>query len=87
MHTLSIPFPTLMRIEAALTHTGETRSTFYAKSAQGLMFRPIKIGPRAAAVPASELAAVNAARIRGAGDEEIRALVATLHAQRAGSAA
>ena len=82
MHATT-PFPTLLRLEAARSLTGDTRSTFYAKAAQGLMPRPIKIGPRAAAVPASEIAAVNAARIRGAGDAEIKALVADLHAQRA----
>jgi prophage regulatory protein len=83
----SITVPALLRIEAARALTGDTRSTFYFKAAQGLMTRPIKIGPRAAAVPANEIAAINAARIRGAGDDEIKALVTTLHAQRAGCAA
>ena len=80
-------FPALLRIEAARNLTGDTRSTFYAKAAQGLMTRPIKIGLRAAAVPASEIAAINTARIRGADDAEIRALVTTLHARRLGTEA
>jgi hypothetical protein len=42
---------------------------------------------RAAAVPASEVAAVNAARIRGATDDEIKALVTKMHADRANSGA
>ncbi len=81
MQTLST-IPALLRIDPTLALTGETRSTFYAKVAQGLMTRPIKIGPRQAAVPAHEIAALNTARIRGATDAEIKALVSTLHAQR-----
>ena len=84
MHPLN--FPTLLRIEAARNLTGDTRSTFYAKSAAGLMPRPIKIGPRAAAVPAHEIAAVNTARIAGKGDADIRALVSRLHAERTAGA-
>jgi prophage regulatory protein len=84
---LTPTIPALVRVNETCTLTGEKRSTYYAKAANGLMPKPIKIGPRAAAVPASEIAAINAARIRGAGDDEIRALVAELHAQRAGAAA
>jgi prophage regulatory protein len=75
--------PALLRINAACALTGDTRSTFYAKAANGLMPKPIKIGERAAAVPASEIAAVNTARIRGASDADLRRLVAELHAGRA----
>jgi prophage regulatory protein len=46
------------------------------------MPKPIKIGPRAVAVPETEVAAVNTAVIRGAGEAEIRRLVTDLHAQR-----
>lgn len=79
-------FPTLLRIEAARNLTGDTRSTFYAKVADDLMPRPIKIGPRAAAVPASEIAAINTARIAGKSDADIRALVQRLHAERQSAA-
>lgn len=87
MHASTAVPNALLRINAVLTHTGETRSAFYDKAKRGLMPSPIKIGPRAAAVPANEIAAINAARIRGAGDDEIKALVTTLHAQRASCAA
>lgn len=71
------------RINEACKVTGETRSTYYSKAAAGQLPRPIKIGPRAAAVPVRELAAINAARIRGESDAQIKALVARLHAERA----
>lgn len=71
------------RINAACALTGETRSTYYSKAAAGLLPRPIKIGPRAAAVPLSELAAINAARIRGVCDADIKTQVTRMHADRA----
>ena len=71
------------RIDVACKMTGETRSTLYAKAKAGLLPVPIKIGPRAAAVPLREIAAINAARIRGEGDDAIRALVNRLHLERA----
>lgn len=79
---LPVNFPALLRIEAARALTGDTRSTFYDKSKHGLLPRPIKIGLRAAAVPASEIAAINCARIAGKSDADIRALVERLHAAR-----
>jgi prophage regulatory protein len=72
-----------MRIPAVCEATGErSRSNLYAKMAAGLMPRPIKTGPRAAALPAYEVEAINAARIRGDSDDQIRALVTKLHEQR-----
>lgn len=73
----------LIRIADALTLTGDSRSAFYDKTKKGLLPKPIKIGPRAAALPASELHAINAARIRGESDSAIKALVIRLHAERA----
>ena len=80
-----VPTPTvsaLMRIEQALAFTGEKRSSYYAKAARSLMPMPVKLGPRACAIPVRELEAVNAARIAGKTDDEVRALVARLHAER-----
>jgi len=51
------------------------------------MTRPVKIGQRAAGYPANEVRAINAARIAGKSDDEIRALVERLHAQREEAAA
>ena len=73
----------VLRIKQACEATGETRSTYYSKAASGQLPRPIKIGPRAAAVPVREIAAINAARIRGEGVEAICALVNRLHLERA----
>lgn len=73
----------LLRIEAARSLTGDSRGQFYSKIADGLLTKPVKIGPRAVALPVREIEAVNAARIRGASEAEIRALVTRLHTERA----
>jgi prophage regulatory protein len=49
---------------------------------QGLFTPPVPIGARAVGWPAAELAMLNAARIAGKTDDEIRALVAKLEAAR-----
>ncbi|MDD2729310.1 hypothetical protein [Malikia sp.] len=49
----------------------------------GLMTRPVLIGARAVGFPADEIEAINAARIAGKTDDEIRALVEYLQGQRA----
>ena len=72
----------LIRIKPARIALGDSNSAFYAKVAAGLVTRPIKTGPRSAALPLAEIEAVNAARIAGLPDSSIRALVETLHAQR-----
>lgn len=73
----------LMRLEAACQATGKSRSGLYADCARGLMTRPIKIGARAAAFPVYEVEAINAARIAGASDAQLRDLVGRLEADRA----
>ena len=73
----------LVRMPEVFNFTGEKKSAFYAKAAAGLMPKPIKIGSKITAIPEYELRAVNAARIRGASESELRALVADLHARRA----
>jgi prophage regulatory protein len=49
----------------------------------GLITRPVLIGSRAVGWPADEIEAINAARIAGKTDDEIRALVEYLQGQRA----
>jgi prophage regulatory protein len=66
--------------------TGMARSTVYVRISQGLFPEPISIGPRMVAWRESEIAAINAAHIRGANDDEIRDLVSQLVAQRKGAA-
>lgn len=58
--------------------TGLKRPTLYEHMAKGLFPRPIKIAAKLAVWPKDEVAQINAARIRGATDDEIRALVIEL---------
>jgi prophage regulatory protein len=59
-----------------------SRATIYAWISAGLMTAPIKLGAKSSAWPASEVNTILAARIRGASDDEIRALVKDLTAAR-----
>jgi prophage regulatory protein len=62
--------------------TGYSRSTIYLRISQGLWPRPVSLGPRAVGWPAHEIEALNAARIAGRDDHEIRRLVVQLVAAR-----
>ena len=62
--------------------SGYSRSTLYLRISQGLWTRPVSLGPRAVGWPAGEVAAINAARIAGKSDDNIRALVTQLEAAR-----
>ncbi len=73
----------LLRVHDARTLTADSRAAFYAKVKDGLLPPLIKISARASAVPVREIEAVNAARIAGRSDDEIRALVRRLQAARA----
>lgn len=48
----------------------------------GLLTKPIQLGPRSVGWPDYEIKAINAARIAGKSDADIRALVARLHTKR-----
>ena len=67
------------QVEAA---TGYSRSTIYLRISQGLWPKPVGLGARAVGWPESEVAAINAARIAGQSDDDIRALVTQLEAAR-----
>ena len=56
--------------------------TLYLRIAQGLWPKPVRLGVRAVGWPAGEVAALNAARIAGQPDGELRALVARLEVRR-----
>jgi prophage regulatory protein len=73
---------TILRLPAVQARTGLSRSTIYLRISQALWTSPVAIGPRAVGWPASEVAALNAARIAGKCDAEIRQLVAKLEADR-----
>jgi prophage regulatory protein len=73
---------TILRIGAVLASNGLSKSTLYAQITDELWTQPVALGRRAVGWPASEIDALNAARIAGKSDEEIRELVAKLHAAR-----
>jgi prophage regulatory protein len=73
---------TILRLPAAKAQSGYSRSTIYLRISQGLWTKQIRLGPRCIGWPANEVSALNAARISGKTDEEIRALVVKLEAAR-----
>jgi len=73
---------TIIRLPVVLAESGPSRSTLYQHISQGLWTKPVRIGERAVGWPAHEVSALNAARIAGKTDDEIRALVVTLEAAR-----
>ena len=73
---------TILRLPVIKENTGLSRSTLYLRIAQGLLTKPVSLGGRAVGWPADEVAALNAARIAGKSDAEVRALVAKLEAAR-----
>ena len=73
---------TILRIPAVKSESGLSRSTIYLRIAQGLWTKPVSLGARAVGWPSDEVAAINAARIAGKTDEEVRALVARLEMAR-----
>jgi len=73
---------TILRIPAVKSESGLSRSTIYLRIAEGLWTRPVSLGARAVGWPSDEVEAINAARISGKTDEEVRILVAKLEAAR-----
>jgi prophage regulatory protein len=63
--------------------TGYSRSTIYLRVKQGLWTKPVNLGGRIVGWPASEVQALNGARIAGQSDEQIRELVRGLEEARA----
>ena len=72
----------ILRIPAVKSESGLSRSTIYLRISERLWTKPVSLGPRAVGWPSDEVAALNAARIAGKTDDEIRALVAKLEAAR-----
>lgn len=73
---------TILRLPAVKADTGLSRSTIYLYASQGLFPKPVSLGARSVGWPSDEIAALNAARIAGKSDEDIRALVMKLEAAR-----
>jgi prophage regulatory protein len=73
---------TILRLPAVIRTRGRSRSAHYLDIQQGLYTRPVAIGLRAVGWPESEVWALNAARIAGQTEAEIRELVEKLEAAR-----
>lgn len=77
---------TIYRLPAVKSESGLSRSTIYLRIAQGLWTKPVSLGARAVGWPSGEVTAINAARIAGKTDVEVRALVVKLEAARKAAA-
>lgn len=74
----------ILRMPAVKAETGHrSHASIYNAIRAGLFTRPVPIGERAVGWPNCEVQAINAARIAGKTEAEIRDLVARLHAKRA----
>lgn len=73
---------TILRLPAVKAGTGYSRSTIYLRISQGLWTKQVCLGPRSVGWPSGEVTALNAARIAGKSDQEIRDLVLKLEAAR-----
>jgi prophage regulatory protein len=73
----------MFRMQSVKLELGhKSRASIYNAIKAGLFTRPVLIGQRAVAWPDTEVFAINAARIAGHSETEIRALVIRLHAKR-----
>jgi len=77
---------TILRLPAVLRKRGRSRSAHYLDIQEGLFTHPVSIGSRAVGWPEHEVDAINAARIAGKTDSEIRRLVRKLEVARKASA-
>lgn len=74
----------ILRLPAVKAEMGHrSHASVYNAIRAGLFTNPVPIGQRAVGWPDDEVKAINAARIAGASDEQIRELVKALHAKRA----
>jgi prophage regulatory protein len=73
----------ILRMPAVKAETGHrSHASIYNAIRTGLWTKPVSIGQRAVGWPDTEVKAINAARVAGKSEAEIRALVIVLHAKR-----
>ena len=73
----------ILRMPAVKAETGHrSHASIYSAIKAGLFTKPVPIGQRSVGWPDSEVKAINAARIAGQGEADIRALVKRLHDKR-----
>ncbi|MFC7462617.1 helix-turn-helix transcriptional regulator [Hydrogenophaga defluvii] len=74
----------ILRLPAVKAEMGHrSHASIYNAIRAGLFTNPVPIGQRAVGWPDNEVQAINAARIAGQSDDQIRELVKQLHAKRA----
>jgi len=76
------PNDVILRKPHVVARTGLSKTTIYLRVRNGLFTKPVPLGPRAVGWPSSEVTTLNAARISGKSDEEIRKIVDELHSAR-----
>lgn len=73
----------ILRMQAVKAETGHrSHASIYSAVQAGMFTKPVQIGPRAVGWPSDEVKAINAARIAGKSDTDIKALVNRLHVKR-----
>ena len=73
----------ILRMPAVKAETGHrSHASIYNAIKAGLFTKPVQIGQRSVGWPSDEVQAINAARIAGKSEAEIRELVKVLHAKR-----
>lgn len=72
----------MLRCPVVSQSTGMARSTIYRRIQSGLFPKPVSLGGERVAWPASEVQAINSARISGKSDDEIKKIVTELEASR-----
>ncbi len=74
----------ILRMPAVKAETGHrSHASIYNAIRAGLFTKPVPIGQRSVGWPEDEVLAINAARIAGQSDEQLRELVKQLHIKRA----
>ena len=73
----------IWRMPTIKAETGHrSHASIYTAIKEGLFTKPVSIGQRAVGWPSTEVNAINAARIAGKSDAEIRELVVLLNEKR-----
>jgi len=73
----------ILRMQSVKAETGNrSHASIYTAIHDGLFTMPVQIGLRSVGWPSDEVQAINAARIAGKTDDQIRALVNQLHTAR-----
>ena len=72
----------ILKMPEVLTQRARSNSSHYRDIQNGLFTNPVNLGQRAVGWPTNEVNILIAAQIAGLTEDEIRSLVAELHAKR-----